>query len=189
MGMSHTGAPEAAMVTAHASGGSGSTPELPLDGPRLRAVPAGREHVAEIQSLFLGAPDYFARTEGGAPSLRAAEALVEEAEADDTRRVYALVPHTGGPAIGVRDLYLHHPEPGTAHIGLLLFREACQGLGYGKETVASLEHALGLGGFGVLRLSVGDENPGAKAFWERLGFAQVGRLDRGVSVYEKRLAG
>lgn len=48
-------------------------PELPsLDGPRLRAVPAERAHVAEIQSCFAGAPDYFARTEGGPPGPDAA---------------------------------------------------------------------------------------------------------------------
>jgi ribosomal protein S18 acetylase RimI-like enzyme len=176
------------MTTARARQGSGSGPALPtLDGPRLRAIVAGREHVPQIQSCFLGAPDYFARTEGGPPGPDAAEQLVSEAEADDTRRIYALVPHTGGPAVGVLDLYLHHPEPGTAHIGLLLFREACQGLGYGKETTAALEHALGRAGFTVLRLSVGDENVGAKAFWERLGFAEIGRLDRAVTVYEKRL--
>ncbi|WP_242394514.1 GNAT family N-acetyltransferase [Anaeromyxobacter oryzisoli] len=168
--------------------GPGTGQTLPsLDGPRLRAVAADRRHVQQIQSCFSGAPDYFARTEGGPAGGDAAERLVSEAEADDTRRVFALVPHTGGAAVGVLDLYLHHPEPGTAHIGLLLFREACQGLGYGKETVAALEHALARTGFSVLRLSVGDENPGARAFWERLGFAEVGRLERSVSVFEKRL--
>ncbi len=176
------------MTTAGETQGSDSGQVLPsLDGPRLRAIPAGREQVHQIQACFLGAPDYFARTEGGPPAADAAERLVSEAEADDTRRVYALVPHTGGPAVGVLDLYLHHPEPGTAHIGLLLFREACQGLGYGKETTAALEHALVRAGFTTLRLSIGDENPGAKTFWERLGFAEVGRLDRGVGIYEKRL--
>jgi ribosomal protein S18 acetylase RimI-like enzyme len=89
--------------------------------------------------------------------------------------------------VGVLDLYLHHPEPGVAHVALLLFRESCQGLGYGKETTAALEDALARAGFAALRLSVGDENPEAKAFWQRIGFAEVGRLDRGVSVYEKRL--
>jgi RimJ/RimL family protein N-acetyltransferase len=161
----------------------------PLDGPRLRAVVATRDHAGQIQACFLGAPDYFARTEGGPAGSDAAERLLSEAEADDTRRIYVLIPLTGGPAVGVLDLYLHHPEPGTAHIGLLLFREACQGLGYGKETNAALEHALELAGFTTLRLSVGDENPGARAFWERLGFAEVGRLDRGVTVFEKPLAG
>ncbi len=177
------------MSSAHDLDGSPPGDPLPsLDGPRLRAVVATREHAAQIQACFQGAPDYFARTEGGPAGSDAAERLLSEAEADSTRRVYVLIPHTGGPAVGVLDLYLHHPEPGTAHIGLLLFREACQGLGYGKETNAALEHALEQAGFTTLRLSVGDENPGARAFWERLAFAEVGRLDRGVTVYEKDLA-
>jgi ribosomal protein S18 acetylase RimI-like enzyme len=159
----------------------------PFDGPRLLAVRAGHAHVAQIQDCFLGAPDYFARTEGAPPGADAALRLVSDAEADDLRRVYALVPRTGGPAVGVLDLYLHHPEPGTAHIALLLFREACQGLGYGKETTGALESALSRAGYTTLRLSVGDENPGARAFWERLGFAPVGRLERGVAVFEKVL--
>jgi ribosomal protein S18 acetylase RimI-like enzyme len=164
-------------------------PELALlEGPRIRAVRASRELAHQIQACFEGAPDYFARTEGGPPGPDAARRLVADAEGDDLRKVYALVPVVGGPAVGVLDLYLHHPEPGVAHIALLLFREACQGLGYGKETTAALEQVLARAGFGVLRLSVGDENPEAKAFWERIGFAEIGRLDRGVSVYEKRIA-
>ncbi len=161
----------------------------PLDGPRLRAVPADRSHVAELQACLEGAPDYYDRTEGGPPAPDAAERLVAEAEADDTRHVYCLVPHRGGAAVGVLDLILHHPEPATAHVALLLFRESCQGLGYGKETVAALEHALARAGFTTLRCSVGDENPGALAFWERLGFAEVGRLERGVTVLERRIGG
>ncbi|ACL64061.1 GCN5-related N-acetyltransferase [Anaeromyxobacter dehalogenans 2CP-1] len=176
------------MTPVHGTQGAGPGDELaPLDGPRLRAVAATRAHAAQIQSCFQGAPDYFVRTEGGPAGADAAERLLAEAEADPERRVYALVPHTGGPAVGVLDLYLNHPEPGTAHVGLLLFREACQGLGYGKETTAALEHVLARSGFRALRLSVGDENPGARAFWERLGFAEVGRLDRGIAVFEKPL--
>jgi ribosomal protein S18 acetylase RimI-like enzyme len=161
----------------------------PIEGPRVRAVPAAPALVPQIQACFEGAPDYFARTEGGPPGADAAARLVADAEADDLRRVYALVPVAGGPAVGVLDLYLHHPEPAAAHVALLLFREACQGLGYGKETTAALEQVLEAAGYAVLRLSVGDENPAARAFWEHLGFAEVGRLDRGVSVFEKKLGG
>ncbi len=163
--------------------------QLALDGPRLTALPATRDHVAQIQACFEGAPDYFARTEGKPPGADAAAHLVDETEADANRRVFVLVPRVGGPAVGVLDLHLDYPEPGTAHIGLLLFRESCQGLGYGKETNAAVEQALATAGFDTLRLSVVDENEDAKAFWERLGFAEVGRLDRGVTVYEKRLGG
>ncbi len=159
----------------------------PFEGPRVRAVLAGDALVAQIQACFEGAPDYFARTEGGPPGADAAARLVADAQGDDLRRIYALVPVVGGPAVGVLDLYLHHPEPGVAHVALLLFRESCQGLGYGKETTAALEDALVRSGFQTLRLSVGDENPEARAFWERIGFAEIGRLDRGVTVFEKRL--
>jgi ribosomal protein S18 acetylase RimI-like enzyme len=165
-----------------------SEPGLPsLDGPRLRAIRATGKHAAQIQACFEGAPDYFARTEGRPPGPGAAIHLLADAEIDDHRKVFVLVPHVGGPAVGVLDLHLDYPEPGTAQIGLLLFREACQGLGYGKETTAAVEAALASAGYRALRLSVVDENTEAKMFWERLGFAIVGRLDRGVTVYEKPL--
>jgi RimJ/RimL family protein N-acetyltransferase len=174
------------MVTRRAHPGD----ELPsLDGPRLRALRATPALVPQIQACFVGAPDYFARTEGGPAGADAAERLVADAEADDLRRVYALVPFSGGPAVGVLDLHLHHPEPGTAHVGLLLFRESCQGLGYGRETNAALEHALEHAGYRTIRLSVGDENPQAKAFWGHVGYAEASRLDRGVTLYEKHLGG
>jgi ribosomal protein S18 acetylase RimI-like enzyme len=158
-----------------------------MEGSRLRAIPATAEHASQIQACFEGAPDYFTRTEGGPPGPDAARRMLADAEGDDLRRVYVLAPVAGGLPVGVLDLYLHHPEPGVAHVALLLFREACQGLGYGKETTAALEQALVRAGYATLRLSVGDENPEAKAFWGRIGFAEVGRLDRGVSVYEKPL--
>ena len=160
---------------------------LAIDGPRLKAVPAEGKHAAQIQACFEGAPDYFARTEGKPPGPDAAIQLLADAEVDSHRKVFVLVPRVGGPAVGVLDLFLDYPEPRTAQIGLLLFREACQGLGYGKETTAATEAALSRAGYRGLRLSVVDENVEAKQFWERLGFAIVGRLDRGVTVYEKPL--
>jgi len=161
--------------------------ELDLDGPRLLAVAAGGPHAAQIQSCLEGAPDYFVRTEGGLPAPGAAIQLLADAEVDPQRRVYVLVPRAGGPAVGLLDLLLDYPEPEVVQIVLLLFREACQGLGYGRETTAALEAALAARGYRALRLSVVDENAEARAFWERLGFAAVGRLDRGVTVYEKLL--
>src|SRR5512145_1548705 len=156
--------------------------DLPaIEGPRVRAVPAGAPHASQVQACLEGAPDYFTRTEGSPPGPDAGARLLADAEGDDLRRVYLLVHVAGGSPVGVLYLYLHHPEPGVAHVALLLFRESCQGLGYGKETTAALEDALARAGYTTLRLSVGDENPEAKAFWQRIGFAEVGRLDRGVS--------
>ena len=164
--------------------------ELPsLDGPRLRAVRAGVADAEVLQAVLEGAPEYFEVTEGEPPPPGAAERLLADAEADPDRRVYLLVPHAGGPAAGVLDLYLDHPEPGTAHVALLLFRGSCQGIGYGGETVAALAHALARAGYHALRASVGDENPEAHGFWQHLGFAEAGRLDRGVTALERVLGG
>jgi ribosomal protein S18 acetylase RimI-like enzyme len=160
----------------------------PFEGTRVRAIAAKAAHVAQIQACFEGAPDYFARTEGAPPGDDAAARLLADAEGDELRRVYALVPIRGGPAVGVLDLYLHHPEPGIGHVSLLLFRESCQGLGYGKEICAALEDALVRCGYRVVRAAVGDENPEARAFWERIGYGEVGRLERGVAILEKSLA-
>ena len=159
----------------------------PIEGPRVRAVLAGPESTGQIQACFEGAPDYFARTEGGPPGPDAAARLLSDAEGDDLRRIYALFPVSAARRSGSSTSTCTTPSPLVAHVALLLFRESCQGLGYGKETTAALEDVLVRAGYRTLRLSVGDENPEARAFWQRIGFAEVGRLDRGVTVYEKQL--
>jgi RimJ/RimL family protein N-acetyltransferase len=164
--------------------------DLPsLDGPRLLAVAADTSDAEALQAVLEGAPEYFQATGGAPPAPGAARSLLEDAAADPGRRVYLLVPQAGGPAAGVLDLYLDHPEPGTVHVALLLFRGSCQGIGYGGETVAALAHGLSRAGYRVLRASVGDENPEAHAFWSHLGFAEAGRLERGVTVMERVVAG
>ncbi len=160
---------------------------LALDGPRLRALPAAAAHARHLQACLDGAPAYFLATEGALPGPDAAARLLSDAEADPQRRLFLLAPRAGGAPVGLLDLQLEYPEPDTAQVVLLLFRERCQGLGYGRETTAALEAALAGRGVRALRLSVVDENAGAHAFWERVGFAAVGRLERGVTVYEKVL--
>jgi len=168
----------------HATG----RPALPsLDGPRLRAPRARAEDAAALQACLDGAPGYFELTEGGPAAPDHAERLLEDALADPARRVHLLVLPRGGLVAGVLDLHLDHPGAGDAHVGLLLFRESCQGLGYGAETVGALVHALSAAGYRALRASVGDENPEARVFWEQVGFAEAERLDRGVTVLERIL--
>lgn len=165
------------------------TPLPPLQGPRLAGVEAGRAEEPLLQGCLEAAPGYFLLTEGAPPAPDAAARLLDEAEADPARRVILLASRRGGRAVGVVDLWLDQPEPGTAHVGLLLVAEPLQGQGLGAEAAGALERSLAAAGYGLLRLSVGDENPAAHAFWERVGFAPVGRLDGGVTVYEKPLAG
>ncbi len=158
-----------------------------ISSPRVRAVRATLAHAAELQACLDGTPGYFEQLEGEPAAADAAERLLADAEADPERQVFLLEPRQGGAALGVLDLYLNQPEPGIAHVGLLLLREAVQGWGLGREVVAGLSAGLAAAGFTALRASVADETPGAREFWERLGFEPAGRLDRGVTVYEKPL--
>jgi len=160
---------------------------LRLRSARLLGREAGRADRPALQACLEAGADYFELVEGAPPSPDAAERLLDEAEADPLRRVLLLRATGRAAPLGCLDLWLDQPEPGTAHLGLLLVAGALRHQGYGAEATGALEQALGAAGYVCLRLSVTDENPGARAFWERVGFAEVGRLEDGVTVLEKVL--
>jgi ribosomal protein S18 acetylase RimI-like enzyme len=156
---------------------------------RLAVAEATRPLLDALQACLDGCPDYFARVEGARAAEDAAARLLDEAEADPLRRLYLFSLKRGGVPAALLDLWLDQPEPGTAHLGLLVVREALQGRGLGREAMAALEAGLVAAGCQALRISVTDENREVEGFWARLGFATVGRLGGGVTVYEKPLRG
>lgn len=158
-----------------------------IAGGGLRATPAAPADAAALQACLDAARDYFVLTEGAPAGRDAARDLLADAEADETRRVF-LVRGPGGPPLGFLDLHLHQPEPGVAHVGVLTLRPEARGRGVGRALIEALARALAAAGFAALRCSVGDENPDARAFWERVGFFEVGRLEGGVTVLERTLA-
>jgi len=169
----------------------GDAAALSFATPRLRAEPAGPGEAAALQSVLDAVPGY-RLLEEAPEGPEAGAGLLGDAEADPDRRLLLLRFAGGGaaagsPPAGILDLQLHWPEPGAAHIRLLLVREALQGRGLGREVVAALAGALRLEGLRALRLSVTDENQGARLFWERMGFVPVDRLDEGVTVLEMLL--
>jgi ribosomal protein S18 acetylase RimI-like enzyme len=171
-------------------------PEIAGAFEKIRAVPAGPEDALALQALMDAARDYFVLTEGEPAAGDAARDLLAEAEADEARRVYLLRSAgaaagargaSGNAAVGFLDLHLHQPEPGVAHVGVLALRPDARGRGLGGALVEALAGALAAAGFTALRCSVGDENPGARSFWERAGFGAVGRIEGGVTVLERAL--
>jgi ribosomal protein S18 acetylase RimI-like enzyme len=161
--------------------------ELRIETERLLAHPAGPEDVQVLQGCLDGAPDYFERLQGCGADPDTAERLLEEAEADASRRVLLLRLRRGGVAAGLLDLDLARGGPGTAHVVLLLLREGLQGMGLGSELVRATEERLRSEGLGLVTLAVCDENPSARDFWERMGYELSARVDRGVTLLEKRL--
>ena len=154
---------------------------------RLEARPAGSGDVDALQALLEAAPGYHRLVEGTPAGPNAASDQIADAEADPDRRLLLLWPREGALAAGVVDLQIHWPEPGAAHVRLLLLRESLHGRGLGREAAAGLEEALRQEGFRALRLSVTVENGGARAFWERVGFAPVERFRAGDTLHEKLL--
>jgi ribosomal protein S18 acetylase RimI-like enzyme len=159
----------------------------PFRTRRLVARPASLDDLPALQDVLVGAPAYHELVDGAPAGPTAGADLQADAEADPDRRLLLLWPALGGAAVGVVDVQLHWPEPGAAHVRLLLLRESLQGQGLGRETAAALEEALRSDGFRALRLSVTGGNGGARAFWERLGFAPVARLRAGDTLHEKLL--
>jgi ribosomal protein S18 acetylase RimI-like enzyme len=165
---------------------------LRISTARLRGEPAGPGAAPDLQSVLDAAPAYRRLAEAPAGSDAGAD-LLADAEADPERRLLLLWPAPGAPGAwpagpsGILDVQLHWPEPGAAHVRLLLVRETLQGRGLGREVAAALVEAMRAAGYRALRLSVTDENEPARHFWERTGFVPVERLTDGVTVYERRL--
>ncbi len=158
-----------------------------METPRLVAALAGTGDLSALQAVLEAAPGYHRLSEGAPARPGAAADLLADAEADAERRLWLLWLRPGAVAAGLLDVQLHWPDPGAAHVRLLLLREALQGRGLGREATEGLESLLRGEGFRALRLSVADENDAARAFWERLGFATSARLEDAVTVYEKVL--
>ena len=159
----------------------------PFATVRLEARPATSDDLPALQEVLAAAPAYHELVDGAPAGAGAAADLLADAEADADRRLLILWPASGGAAAGLVDVQLHWPEPGAAHVRLLLLRESLHGRGLGREAAAGLEEALRQEGFRALRLSVTGENEGARAFWERIGFAPVERLRAGDTLHEKLL--
>lgn len=154
---------------------------------RLVAFLARSDDVLDLQAVLEASPAYHVLVEGAPAGAAAAWELFAEAEADANRLLWLLRLREGSQPAGLLDVELHWPDPRAAHIRLLLVREALQGRGLGREAVQALELFLRGEGFRVLRLSVTHENEGARAFWERVGYARAAELEERVTVYEKLL--
>jgi ribosomal-protein-alanine N-acetyltransferase len=63
-----------------------------------------------------------------------------------------------------------------AHLNLLAVRPRYQRAGLGRYLVHWLEESALVAGIGTIRLELRASNRGARRFYERLGFAEVGRV-------------
>jgi len=162
-------------------------PASAIGSERLVAVRASADDVPVLQAVLDASSDYHLLTEGAPARPGAASELFADADADEDRALWVLRLRQAPQVAGLLDVQLHWPDPGAAHVRLLLLCPTLQGRGLGKEAVRALESLLRSEGFLALRLSVPHENRPARAFWERVGFAPAAELAERVTVYEKLL--
>lgn len=65
-----------------------------------------------------------------------------------------------------------------ANLNLLAVRQDCQRLGIGRKLVDWLEDSARVAGISVVRLQVRTCNTAAQRFYKRLGYREVGRIER-----------
>jgi ribosomal protein S18 acetylase RimI-like enzyme len=65
--------------------------------------------------------------------------------------------------------------PGVAEIMQVATHGGLQGLGLGTALIAAAEERIRQRGFAVARIGVEDDNPRARALYERLGYQEVAR--------------
>lgn len=139
----------------------------------------------EIHRLYLDSPTYFNLIGMEVPSLADVERELEVLEHDPRRRASLL--EQDGEVVGYLDYKLTYPEDGAATISLLLIRESLQGQGLGARALGELEARL-RGEVGRLFAVVYGDNPVARHFWSRQGFAHLRDSGPSLSWYVKDLA-
>jgi ribosomal protein S18 acetylase RimI-like enzyme len=142
--------------------------------PRIRLLVPG-DDAAAVRDLYDRAADFIAMETGLVPN----DATVAEFFADcppgaDVARSQKLgLFQPDGELVAISDLAFGYPEADDAYIGLLLIDQNCRGMGLGR---AFLEHLVGLSQARNARrllIAVLDENPRARAFWQREGFRLI----------------
>lgn len=163
----------------------------------LREVDAGS--VAELQTVFEGAGDYFLRVMGRPePSPDAAGREARSAASTPGRGVALIVAvekdgemdtdATGGPgprngagdgapaqgaSVGAIGWWAGHPEPELALLGMLMVVREERGRGRARAALERLEERLRGEGITRLRTAIGAEDGESRAFVEALGFAST----------------
>lgn len=96
-----------------------------------------------------------------------------------------------GSLVALLDVIAHYPRAETAHIGLFMVEQACQGQGLGREIIGGLLRQLRCAGFARARLGCIVGNKEGEAFWQRMGFVPTGELSQRelytVAVYQQNL--
>ncbi len=115
--------------------------------------------------------DFYELVEGQSPNDDTAAEIVGPLDAKyalGTKHVWGV--EKEGALIAVAELFESYPSAHDWYIGLLLIAPEHRRQGIGAQLCAALVRWMGQRGAALVRLVVHQQNPGARAFWERQGF-------------------
>jgi GNAT superfamily N-acetyltransferase len=148
-------------------------PSLP---PRfeIRDLERGRD-AAVVRGLYARAADYAVLETGLPPSEATVEAFFSDhppgADPAASRKLGLFTPDKA--LVGIADLGFGFPEPRDAYLGLMLLDPRHRGRGLGRAFLGRVVELARGRGAPSLFLAVFEDNPRARAFWERAGFRVV----------------
>ncbi len=159
----------------------------PVDG--VQAVVLGDADRARLTELCAACSDFFDLVEGQpGGEATAAELLgpIEAAYSHGAHHVWGF--ERDGRLVGVAELLGGHPAATAWYIGLLILRPAERRRGLGRKLVDELRAWIAARGGTVVRVVVQEQNPRARAFWEREGFALEREVVKKTGLLEGRVA-
>ncbi|AFY29470.1 GNAT family N-acetyltransferase [Cyanobium gracile] len=148
-----------------------------------------------LENLCLACSDFFACIEGQPGGRETAAELLGPLAPDVSSGEKSLVGvEIDGELVGVVELLAGFPGPQEWYIGLLLLRPDRRGAGAGTAIWQHLRQRMTQEGATSVRLIVQHQNPRARRFWERQGFAveremvaKAGKLDSPVWLLHRSL--
>ena len=135
------------------------------------ALPLGDADLGSLHRLCMRSSEFYDLIgDELASETAAAEILgpLDEPYAKGTKHVFGLL--EAGEVFAVVDLLQGHPTFSEWVIGLLLIDPAHRRKGIGRQLAGAIIEWITDSGGTVVRLVVQQQNPGALAFWKRLGF-------------------
>jgi RimJ/RimL family protein N-acetyltransferase len=144
----------------------------------LRLLTGQPAEMAALQGVLEDTPSYYQAVSGVPPGAAEAQSTMTALPPDKTyadKFVWGL--YAGESMIGCADVIRGYPVREKAVIGLLLLAQPWQRRGLGRAFAALVEQAIG--GWPEierLRLGVAASNPGAQAFWRKLGYRETGEV-------------
>lgn len=134
------------------------------------------ENATILFSLFSQAQQFHLIIDGRLPTLDAARTALSELPPGKAPRDKLFGGYwKDNEIIGCADLIRGYPETHVAFLGLLLFSESNQGIGFGPIALRQLFDQARSWGCSELRLAVIDKNKRALGFWLSQGFRELYR--------------